>query len=589
MAFKFSDLFPPGFNSLPSLYKLLDVKGEAFQKYIYRKPDSNYRVFTILKRNGASRTIRAPRPLLKSAQKALALELSKYYTPKSSSHGFVIDRSVKSNALPHCNKSFVFNIDLKDFFETIHFGRIKNLFMAKPINAPHNVAAVMAHMCCHDGKLAQGAPTSPVISNMICRKLDSQLQALARSKKCHYSRYADDITFSFTCSERHLPKDIVELSSDRVPFAGQELTAIIEANGFFINSEKTRLQNRHQRQMVTGLVVNRFPNLRREYIRKTNSMIDALKKHGAVAAEEKYIELLGGEKAQLFARQTKRIKLDAGDFFIKVLKGRINYIQMVRGRTDPIYRKLAYRLSCALGKENKEFLKTPLELLGGSIFVVNNIIDDNSQGTAFLLKDHGIITNQHVIDGVNLGTAPHAISFSLPGVNKSFSAELVYSNKSEDLAVFYPGPNFSEIKELTRSKRSSIAPLDPIISIGYPKHVEGSGASIATGQTTQLRRNITFDMWCVDAILMTGNSGGPIFNPSMEVIGVAARGADKNSSNSYIYGFIPIATLSKITQTESFKFNWVLAASRAHKTFRHAQLLHRNIITFSRQRTGHIN
>jgi S1-C subfamily serine protease len=413
--------------------------------------------------------------------------------------------------------------------------------------------------------------------------LDSQLQALARSKKCHYSRYADDITFSFTCSERHLPKGIVELSSDRLPFAGQELTAIIEANGFVINPEKTRLQNRHQRQMVTGLVVNRFPNLRREYIRKTNSMIDALKKHGAVAAEEKYLELLGGEKTQIFSRQAKRIKLDAGDFFIKVLKGRVNYIQMVRGRTDPIYRKLAYRLSCAFGKENKEFLKTPLELLGGSIFIVNNMIDDDSQGTAFLLKDHGLITNQHVIDGVSPATAPHVVSFRVPGVDKLFSAELVYSNRSEDLAVFYPGPDFSEIKELIRSKRDSIAPLDPIVSIGYPNHVEGSGASIATGQTTQLRRNVTFDMWCVDAVLMTGNSGGPIFNPSMEVIGVAARGADRNSSNSYIYGFIPITALSRIVHTKSFKFNWLLAASRAHKTFRHVRLLHGNVIMCSGQ------
>lgn len=542
------------FGSLNALYGVLGVKGDSLLKYLYRSSSSNYRAFNILKRNGATRNIKAPRPVLKMVQKRLAEELSSFYTPKSSSHGFQVDRSVKTNALSHVGKTFVFNIDLKDFFETIHFGRVKNLFMSKPINAPHNVAVVMAQICCCDGKLAQGAPTSPIISNMICRKLDSQLQALARSKKCHYSRYADDITFSFTCSKRYLPKEIVEVSEDGFPVVGKELAGIIGVNGFCVNSEKTRLQGKHQRQVVTGLVVNKFPNLRREYIRKTNSMIHALRKYGAEAAEEKYLEIIGKEKAPLMNRQRIRTKNEPGDFFIKVVKGRLNYIQMVRGRGDSVYRKLAYRFSVAIGKENKEFLKSPLELLANSVFVVENCIDQ-CMGTAFLLEGYGLITNHHVVESVTPSLARHAVTFELSGLGRKFSADLLYSDKSLDMAIFYPGPEFDAVPRLSRARKDLILPLQKVISIGYPKHVDGSGAYITEGRTTQLRRNVSFDLWCVDTVLMEGNSGGPILNSSLEVVGVAARGSDKNSVNSYIYGFIPATVLDMIVRSDKFNFS----------------------------------
>ena len=548
----FRNLFGPGLSSLDSLCQLLKVDQKKMLNFLYKKTAGHYLSFSISKKNGTRRTIKAPKRVLKALQRELLVHLEKFYSPKSSSHGFVKGRSIKTNAQIHAGKRYVFNIDLKDFFESIHFGRVRNLFMAQPFNAPHNVATVMAHICCSDGRLAQGAPTSPLISNMICRKLDAQLQALAKTGKCHFTRYADDITFSFTSTLRHLPKDIVEISGDRRAIPGRELEEIVKANGFMINAEKTRLQHRSQRQMVTGLVVNETPNVTRDFIRLTSSMINALKRYGPQLAESKYLEILKGESQVLPPRQSVRVKDNAGDFFIKVVEGRLNYIQMIRGRGDKIYRRLAYNFSVAIGKENLEFKKSPEEILGNSIFVVNNITDD-SQGTAFLLRDVGIVTNEHVVTGVSKTMSPHMISFKRAGDTKEYTAELILSDKKADLAIFQPNAEFRNIPSLRKAQRATIRPMESVLSIGFPKYREGSAHYIARGHTTQRRRQVDLDLWLVDFTLIEGNSGGPIFNDSMEVIGVTARGA-KNNVDSALYGFIPLDSLNSFISRKDFVF-----------------------------------
>lgn len=547
------DLYASGLSSLPGLCDLLGVNQEKLLNFLYKKKSSHYVSFHIPKKSGATRSIKAPKRVMKQLQRELAPHLEKFYYPKSSSHGFVKGRSIKSNALPHVGKSFVFNIDLKDFFESIHFGRVKNLFMSEPFKAPHNVATVIAHICCDDGRLVQGAPTSPLISNMICRKLDAQLLALAKSKKCHVTRYADDITFSFTSSLKYLPADVIEISGDGIAIPGRVLEQIINANGFIINSDKTRLQHRSQRQMVTGLVVNKFPNVPRDFIRLTSSMINAWKRYGLELAEAKYLEILKGAKQTIPARQHQRVKDREGDFFIKVVKGRLNYIQMVRGRSDNIYRKLAFDFTVALGKTNQEFRKSPEEILGNSIFVVNNLTD-YSQGTAFLLEGVGLVTNQHVISGVSKSMAPHMLTFTRAGDKTAMAAELILSDVKADLAVFHPGPQFRKIPRLRKVEKEVIRPMDPILSIGFPKHRDGAAHNITRGNTTQLRRHVDLDLWLVDVQLVEGNSGGPIFNDSMEVIGVASRGAVQNNIQAALYGFIPVESLNRFLSRMEFKF-----------------------------------
>jgi S1-C subfamily serine protease len=319
--------------------------------------------------------------------------------------------------------------------------------------------------------------------------------------------------------------------------------------------------------MVTGLVVNKFPNVPRDFIRLTSSMINALKRYGPELAEAKYLEILKGEKQTMPARQHQRVQDRAGDFFIKVVKGRLNYIQMIRGRSDNAYRKLAYDFTVAIGKENREFRKSPEEILGNSIFVVKNLSDD-SQGTAFLLDGVGLVTNQHVISGVSKSMAPHMISFSRAGDDTEIAAELILSDVKADLAVFHPGPMFEKIPRLRKADKEAIRPMDPILSIGFPKHRDGAAHYITRGNTTQLRRQVDLDLWLVDVPLIEGNSGGPIFNDSMEVIGVASRGAAQNNLQTALYGFIPIQSLNSFVSRIDFRFVSTLHAFLNGNAFR---------------------
>src|SRR5205814_3311637 len=109
---------------------------------------------------------------------------------------FIPARSILTNAKPHLRQKFVLNVDLKDFFPTINFGRVRGVLIAKPYCLLPHIATYIARICCRDNALPQGAPTSPIISNMICSRLDRQLLRLARQYRCVYTRYADDLTFS---------------------------------------------------------------------------------------------------------------------------------------------------------------------------------------------------------------------------------------------------------------------------------------------------------------------------------------------------------------------------------------------------------
>lgn len=152
------------------------------------KVETCYRSFEIPKRSGGVREICAPDDELKSIQKRLAIKLQQYrkqcwerkgITPNIS-HAFVPQKGIITNARIHRNKRYVVNIDLEDFFGSIHFGRVMGYFEKNTdFRMSHEVAVVIAQLCCHNGKLPQGAPTSPIVSNMICEILDFRLLKIA--------------------------------------------------------------------------------------------------------------------------------------------------------------------------------------------------------------------------------------------------------------------------------------------------------------------------------------------------------------------------------------------------------------------------
>jgi RNA-directed DNA polymerase len=182
--------------------RLLNLTYPRLAHHIYHVPtDKKYKTFTLPKKTGGERTISTPISALKIIQWKLNQILTAVYEVKPSAHGFVPGKNIVTNAKAHAGKRFVLNLDLADFFGSVNFGRVRGLLMKAPYNLPANVATVLAQICCHEDKLPQGAPTSPIITNMLCAKMDSQLQRLAKECRATYTRYADDITFSTTLKE----------------------------------------------------------------------------------------------------------------------------------------------------------------------------------------------------------------------------------------------------------------------------------------------------------------------------------------------------------------------------------------------------
>ena len=189
------------FHSLDTpkaIAELLGFKPSYLKQLLYVIPKEEcYVQFEIPKRlRGGKRQISAPIAPLKEIQRRLNFVLQAVYEPKPSIHGFTIARSIVTNARFHVQKPVVFNLDLEDFFPSINFGRVRGMFMARPYNCDPAVATVLAQICCWKNELPQGAPTSPVVSNMLCARLDDELQRLAREQGWVYTRYADDLTFS---------------------------------------------------------------------------------------------------------------------------------------------------------------------------------------------------------------------------------------------------------------------------------------------------------------------------------------------------------------------------------------------------------
>ena len=310
---------------------LLEVSHERLTYHLYRVPESvKYAEFSVQKKSGGTRTISAPSTALKILQRKLSQVLYSIYDPKKPVHGFVVTRSIVTNAKQHLHKRFVLNIDLQDFFGSIHFGRVRGIFMSPPCNCPEEVATVLAQICCYAGKLPQGAPTSPILSNMICVRMDKELRNLAKDFKCTYTRYADDITFSTNLS--NLPKEIASIYPDdtKAVILGEKLLSIIQNNGFQVNERKVRLQHKSKHQEVTGLTVNEFPNVKRSYVREISSMLYAWDKFGLSSAQQKYVEKRSKEL------NTSEDKVPP---FRKILRGKINFLGMVRGKDNEIYRK----------------------------------------------------------------------------------------------------------------------------------------------------------------------------------------------------------------------------------------------------------
>jgi RNA-directed DNA polymerase len=261
---------------------LLGYKPSALSFIVYQIPKAaKYTIFDIKKKGGGIRRIDAPIPKLKGLQKRLAAilyeclrELEEARKRKNKlSHAFRKDRSIITNAKAHKSRRYVLNLDLQNFFPSLHFDRVRGFFLNNnQFKLAEPVATLLAQIACNDGVLPQGSPCSPILSELLTHFLDMRLVKLAAKNKCSYTRYADDITFS--TNQKEFPAALAVAVGEGWVL-GDELKSRIRDAGFTINDAKTRMQVRGSRQTVTGLTVNEKVNVPQHYYKVARAMTNS--------------------------------------------------------------------------------------------------------------------------------------------------------------------------------------------------------------------------------------------------------------------------------------------------------------------------
>ena len=225
-----------------------------------------YSSFKLPKKRGGFRKIDAPSKKMKIVQRWILDNILYKLDAGKYAHGFVPNRSIATNASVHVGQELVLGIDIKDFFPSITLKRVVGLF--RSIGYNEEVSHGMGELCTFNWRLPQGAPTSPMISNLIAWHIDIKLSKFCNKRNLCYSRYADDITIS---------------GGTELPRYKTLIFRKIEEEGFSINDEKTRLHGRGSSQRVTGLVVNDTITLGREKKKRLRAIVHNIAKNGPIA------------------------------------------------------------------------------------------------------------------------------------------------------------------------------------------------------------------------------------------------------------------------------------------------------------------
>lgn len=248
------------------LAQFLQIEYNTLRYLVYHRDVitfDNYYRFDIPKKSGRTRHIAAPKPQLKAAQRQILDQILQKAGISELSHGFIKSRSVLTSAKVHnTSPDLLINIDLENFFPTITFERVRGLYQSFGYSG--YIASLLAMICTYcermpleikgetkyiktSGRiLPQGSPASPMITNIICRNMDKRINGLCKKSGITYTRYADDMSFSYT-------GDIDNLA---IGSFLNSINKIIEAEGFHMKKEKTHILRKNNRQYITGIVIN---------------------------------------------------------------------------------------------------------------------------------------------------------------------------------------------------------------------------------------------------------------------------------------------------------------------------------------------
>jgi len=242
----FGRLFKGDGHGVEELARRLDVSAVELSA---ARP--NYRTFSMPKRSGGTRWIDVPEPGLKALQRRCLRRILARLRSHPNATGFERGHSIVTNAILHAGKAVVVRTDIRDFFPATRAGRVRRYFRCVGWN--REAAGLLTRLCTYDGRLPQGAPTSPRLSNLVNYRMDARLAAMANHFGAAYTRYADDMTLSFEQDDR-----------DAVHGAIRMMKLVLNDFGYRLHQRrKLQIRRRHQQQFITGLVVNARVNLPR--------------------------------------------------------------------------------------------------------------------------------------------------------------------------------------------------------------------------------------------------------------------------------------------------------------------------------------
>lgn len=256
-----------------------------------------YRQFQIPKRSGGQRIILAPKRFLKVVQRFILGAILERAEFPDYVMGFVPERGIITNCAPHVGAKYLLNVDLENFFPSIHIGMIENIF--RSFGYQDTVARVLAGLCTFAGRLPQGAPTSPLLANLAFSRADKEISSLCKITGVLYTRYADDLSFS---SDKPIGTDFLD-----------KIRRIVTDSGFLLNSRKIRFAKPGQGKYVTGMVVNEKVQPNRKIRKRIRAIF-----HTAMHAPSRCLET----KSSLFGYSGYVLTYDAkrGQNYLKVAK-----------------------------------------------------------------------------------------------------------------------------------------------------------------------------------------------------------------------------------------------------------------------------
>lgn len=493
-------------------------------------PNKAYKEFTI-KTKSKERKIHAPYKKLKDIQSILKNEFEKIYHPRMATFGFIKNRNTIKNAEKHLNKRYVFNLDLKDYFTSITRKRIYYLLRKDPFLFNDEVAKILSKLICFGDYLPQGSPCSPIVSNMISYRMDGQLTKLAKKYNATYTRYVDDISFSFTNRFKALPKAIITHNDGELA-VGNELNQIIETNGFTINQNKVRLGKKSNRMEVTGITVNEKLNVPRKYIKKIRILFHLIDHY----EYEKANEIFSNFKRIRASKHSPKIEF--------ALHGMLTYLGSVIGKESPLYYKYAIRFNNYDFKLKLLFEK-PVEIKINDALWVVDFMDEESleggQGTAFSITPNLIATAAHVVLDSSNKPFKDIDVYKLSDTEKKFKLEVISFDIASDVALCKISTDYNDDSYIPISQLNINQIQGNLKLLGFPSYQAPQlSAHISPCNLTFHSKRDNKDYFSINTSIIGGNSGGPIINSTNEVIGIASKGY-------YGTGEITMDTLTKKT------------------------------------------